>query len=167
MKAVAYMKLGNMNQAISSINTLLKGSPEDPYYNELKGQILFEFGKPESLGYFVKASALLPHDALMKMNTAVVALNVHQKNPSKLQEFIPYLKFVQNKESKSIAPYYYLSLYYEAMGREALRQVYLALYYDKQGDPKGKMLAKSALRILTKDTPEWYWAQDIAEREKE
>lgn len=166
MKAVVYMKQGRMNQALASINALLHDAPEDPYYIELKGQILFESGKAESLGYFEKASKLLPNDALMKMNVAVVALNVHQKHPDKLQAFIPYLKFVQNKEPKSVAPYYYLSLYYEAMGREALRQVYLALYYDKQGDPKGKMLAKSALKILPKDTPEWYWAQDIVEREK-
>jgi len=167
MKAVAYMKLGNMNEALLAINILLKSAPKDPYYNELKGQILFESGKPEALGFFVKASSLLPHDALMKMNVAVVALNVHQKNPNTLQGFIPYLKFVQTKEPASVTPYYYLSLYYEAMGREDLRQVYLALYYDKQGDPKGKTLAKSALRILTKDTPEWYWAQDIVERERD
>ncbi len=167
MKAVIYMRMGNMKQALVSINPLLAGAPEDPYYNELKGQILFEFGKPESLSHFVKASSLLPHDALMKMNVAVAALNVHQKNPAKLGTFIPYLKYIQNKEPQSIAPYYYLSLYYEAMGQEALRQVYLAIYYDKQGDKRGKMMAKSAMRILTKDTPEWYWAQDIAEREKE
>jgi predicted Zn-dependent protease len=167
MKAVAYMRMGNINQALASIDPLLKSAPEDPYYNELKGQILFEFGKPESLRYFLKASSLLPNDALMKMNVAVVALNVHQKHPDKLSAFIPYLKFVQNKDPKSPEPYYYLSLYYEAMNQEALRQVYLALYYDKQGDKRGVALAKSALRILMKDTPEWYWAQDIVEREKE
>lgn len=167
VKAVAYMRQGKMSQALSCIDSLLKGSPEDPYYNELKGQILFEFGKPESLGFFVKASSLLPSDALMKLNVAVVALNVHRNNPSELQHFIPYLKFVQAKEPKSITPYYYLSLYYEAIGNEPLRQVYLAIFYDKQGDPKGKMFAKSALRILTKDTPEWYWAKDIVDRESE
>ena len=167
MKAVAYMRMGNMNQALNSIEPLLQGAPEDPYYNELKGQILFEFGKPESLKYFVKASSLLPNDSLMKMNVAVVALNVHQANPEKLKAFIPYLKFVQNKEPKSPEPYYYLSLYYEAMGQESLRQIYLALYYDKQGDKRGKALAKSALRILTKDTPEWYWAEDIVGREED
>ena len=167
MKAVAYMRMGQMTPALAAIDPLLKGAPEDPYYNELKGQILFEFGKPESLPYFVKASSLLPNDALMKMNVAIVALNVHRDNPSELQRFLPYLKFIQNKEPKSLTTYYYLSLYYEAMGNESLRQVYLAMYYDKQGDPKGKMFAKSALKILTKDTPEWYWAQDIVDREKE
>ena len=167
MKAIAYMRMGNMKQALVSIDPLLAGAPMDPYYNELKGQILFEFGKPESLGYFVKASSIIPNDALMKTNVAVVALNVHQKNPDKLAAFIPYLKFVQNKEPKSPQPYYYLSLYYEAMGQEALRQVYLALYYDKQGDKRGKALAKSASKILTKDTPEWYWAQDIVEKDAE
>ena len=167
MQAVAYMRMGNMKAALAAIDPLVINAPNDPYYNELKGQILFEFGKPESLEYFIKASNLIPNDALLKMNVAIVALNVYQKNPEKLKTFIPYLKFVQDKDSKSPTPYYYLSLYYEALGQEGLRQIYLALYYDKQGDKQAKILAKSAMRILPKDTPEWYWAQDIVEREKE
>lgn len=161
MKSVAYMRMGNIKLAIESINKLLTSHPEDAYYNELKGQILFAFGKGESLEYFEKASKLLPDDTLMKMNVAVAALNVYRAYPTKLGRFIPYLKFIQAKEPNSAMPYYYLSLYYEAMNNEPLRQVYLAIHYHRQGDKRGKMLAKSALRMLKKDTPEWYWAQDI------
>lgn len=171
MKAVIYMRIGKSKQAIDAIDQLLASEPNDPYYNELKGQILLESGNTESLKYFEKASALLPNDALMKMNVAVVAFDVFRKDPSKLgpvglRRFIPNLKFMQTQEPHNPSPYYYLSLYYEAMGQEGLRQVYLAIYYDKQGDNRGKILAKSALRILKKDTPEWYWAKDIADREQ-
>ncbi|MBS1689766.1 MAG: M48 family metalloprotease, partial [Bacteroidetes bacterium] len=116
MKAVAYMRQGQQKEALANIDPLLAHHSEDPYYNELKGQILFEFGKPESLTYFTKASSLLPNDTLLKMNVVVAALNVHRNNPSALEKYIPYIKFVQNKEQESPAPYYYLSLYYEALG---------------------------------------------------
>ncbi len=164
-KAICYMRLGNQQKSIEAVDGLLKTHADDPYYNELKGQILFEFGKKESIGYFVTASNLVPNDALMKLNVAVVALNVYRDRPAELAKFIHYLKFVQQKEPESLAAYYYLSIYYETMSNPPLAQIYLALYYDKQENKMGRPLAKSALKALKAETPEWYWAKDIIEKD--
>jgi predicted Zn-dependent protease len=159
------MRMKQYGQSIDTIDALLKNSPNDPYYNELKGQILFEFGKKESIYYFQKALNLLPQDPLMQINYAIVAFNIYNNNPSKLSQFIPYIKFMQNKEPDSLTPYYYLSLYYGAMNNAPLSQAYLAVFYDRQDDSRAKIFAKSAFKLLKAETAEWYWVKDIIERE--
>ncbi|MEY3197022.1 MAG: putative metalloprotease yggG, partial [Pseudomonadota bacterium] len=161
MKAIISMRKGDQKSALLNINKLLSDSPNNPYYNELKGQIYFEFGSKEALQWYKKAATLLPMDNLMKMNIAVVAWNVYKNTPSALMQYIHYLKEIKDTEPDSLMAYYYLSLYYEAMKEKSLAQVHLANFYHKQGSPRSKPLAKSALKGLKPETPEWYWAKDI------
>ena len=46
-RAIAYFRIPMYEEAISSINALLKDYPDDPYFLELKGQIYAENGKIE------------------------------------------------------------------------------------------------------------------------
>jgi len=165
VKAISYLRMSDYKNSIDAINQLLDTHPADPYYNELKGQILFEFGKKDAIKYFEKAVDLVPNDALMKMNTAIVAWSVYRADPETLAKFIPYIKFMQQKEPESLTSYYYLSLYYGSMHNDTLSKLYLAIFYDKQNNPQAKTLAKKALEGLKAETPEWYWAKDIIERE--
>jgi predicted Zn-dependent protease len=166
MKSIIAMRNGDFSQAMQYIDRLIAIYPNDPYYNELKSQIYFEFGQPEALKWYTKTLSLLPQDKLMKMNIAVVAFNIHRNNPDALMQYLHYLKELRIQEPNGLMVYYYLSLYYEAMHNEPMGQVYLALFYNKQHSTKAKILAKSALKKLKPETPEWYWAKDILEENK-
>jgi predicted Zn-dependent protease len=167
VEAICHLRLTDFKHSIETIDRLIAINPNDPYYNELKGQILFEFGKKESIGYFEKAVNLVPNDSLMRMNAAIVAWNIYRNQPEKLSKYLNYIKIIQQKEPESITPYYYLSMYYGALKNETFSRLYLAIYYDKQDHPQAKTLARSAVAGLKPETPEWYWAKDIIEREVE
>ncbi len=46
-RAYAYHKEARIDRALEAVDALIERSPEDPYFLELKGQVLLESGRPE------------------------------------------------------------------------------------------------------------------------
>lgn len=64
-------KRGKIPQALSLIDSLISEQPNNPYFYELKGQILFEGGRVrESVGAYQKALDLLPNNYLLQISLA-------------------------------------------------------------------------------------------------
>jgi predicted Zn-dependent protease len=60
-RAIAQYRLGKFDEALRQINALLNEHPKDPYFHELKGQVLFETGKvEEAIPALQSASSLKP-----------------------------------------------------------------------------------------------------------
>ena len=69
--AVAYHRMGRLEEAQKIIDRLLAEKPNDPYINELKGQFLFEDGKvPQSIPFYQAANRELPHNSLLETEMA-------------------------------------------------------------------------------------------------
>ena len=83
IKAICYFRMSDLNNSLQNINKLLSSHPNDPFYNELKGQILFEFGKKEALGYYIAASKVRPNDLLIKLGKAIVGITIYSNEPAK------------------------------------------------------------------------------------
>ena len=65
-RAVAYMRLPDLPKALAEIDSLIAERPADPFFAELKGQILFEHGDARgALPSYERAAALAPGDALI------------------------------------------------------------------------------------------------------
>lgn len=80
-RAIAYYKIPDLAKSLNEIDTLIRQSPEDPYFNELKGQILFENGRVvESIVFYEKARYLLPDDALLKIQLATAQIASQQED---------------------------------------------------------------------------------------
>jgi len=70
-RSVLSFRQGNINQALNLIDSLIKEQPQNPYFYELKGQILFESGKiKESVSAYEKALNLLPDNYLLQISLA-------------------------------------------------------------------------------------------------
>jgi predicted Zn-dependent protease len=79
-RAIAYHRLSQTASALHEMKALLAESPRDPFYLELKGQILAETGDAaRALPYYQKASQILPDSALLKTEYARLLLS--QKPP--------------------------------------------------------------------------------------
>lgn len=168
VKAICHMRLGSHKESLNSIDALLVKYPNDPYYNELKGQILFDYGQKESLGFFEKALNYKQDDSLLKMNVIIAAFSVYRygNQQEKLRKYIPYILDIKVAEPDSIVPYFYLGQYYQLLGNNALGRIYLARFYHKQGDDKrAKYFAKDAIKSLDPNSTEYLWAQDIIDSE--
>jgi predicted Zn-dependent protease len=70
-RAVAYHRMSDDDKALSLMDGLIAQEPHDPYFRELKGQILFEAGRvAESVAPYQEANRLLPGNALIETEMA-------------------------------------------------------------------------------------------------
>jgi predicted Zn-dependent protease len=75
-RAIAYYKIPNMDKSLVEIDSLIAMQPKNPFFNELKGQILFENGKiMESIPYYSKSVDLLPNSPLLKIILATAQIS--------------------------------------------------------------------------------------------
>ena len=67
-RAIAHYRRSDLKSALPLIDGLIEEHPEDPFFQELKGQVLFEHGRiDESLPYLERASELLPNSAQIRL----------------------------------------------------------------------------------------------------
>ena len=65
-RAYAFHKQAHLEKALGEADALLAGAPNDPYFLELKGQILLEAGKPaEALASLRRATELTNNQPLI------------------------------------------------------------------------------------------------------
>ena len=160
-RAISYFKKPDMSKALPLINSLIDEYPEDPYYWELKGQMIFESGDAKgALSPYLKATSFLPQNPLIKQELARVQLALN--DPTLLNDIIINLKAV---------------LAIERQSSSAWRQ--LAIAYGRRGDKGNSSLALAeealllgrlevaryhgglAETIFPKGSREWIQAQDI------
>lgn len=70
-RAIAAYRAVDIKAALTQTQALIDGDPENPYFQELKGQILFESGRAEeSVEPHRRSVDLAPQHALLKVNLA-------------------------------------------------------------------------------------------------
>ncbi|MBT5014002.1 MAG: M48 family metalloprotease, partial [Rhodospirillaceae bacterium] len=76
-RAIAYYRRPDLDKAIPLVDSLIADYPADPYFNELKGQMLFENGRaPEAIPFYEKAVLLKPDSALLRRGLAQVQIEL-------------------------------------------------------------------------------------------
>ncbi len=161
-KVIKCFRIGNFNNALKNIDVLLKQRPKDPYYHELKAQILFESGSDSALSEYNIASEIRKNDPLILLGRAIVGISNYSNQPAKLNEFYKDLSFVVEKEPDNLLALYYMAIYYEKKGLKAKSYLNSAIIADKSGNKEeAKKLATEALKGLEVKSPDWYKATDI------
>ncbi|MCB2113410.1 MAG: M48 family metallopeptidase [Parvularculaceae bacterium] len=160
-RAVAYYRSADLERALSEINRLLADHPDNPYYNELKGQMLFEFGRiDESIEPHRKSVELAPGKALLLINLAR-ALSATEE-PGKLQESVKDLKSALLLEPDNSFGWFELARAYGALGEEPLADLAMAeSHYNSGSKQQAASFAMRARTKLQSGTPEWRQATDI------
>jgi predicted Zn-dependent protease len=77
-KAIAYYRIFQKQKALDEIDYLIAREPKNPYFYELKGQILFETQEPDkAIEPYIMANDLLPDSPLIKisLSNAILALD--------------------------------------------------------------------------------------------
>ncbi|MCI5047072.1 MAG: M48 family metalloprotease [Aquisalinus sp.] len=160
-RAVAYYRGSNLNAGLREIDSLIAEQPENPFFYELKGQMLFEHGRiAESVEPHRRSSELAPQYALLKVNhaRALVAL----EREAQMNEAIDILKLALNMEPDNIFGWTELARAYSAIGRDDLAAFATAEAYFNAGVPhEAHRFATRASKLLNEQTPEWRQANDI------
>lgn len=83
-RAIAYFKKMDMPKALGLINGLIADEPQNPYFYELKGQMLLETGQiAQAADIYRQALKLRPDSSLFKLNLAQAML---ENSPSAAEQ---------------------------------------------------------------------------------
>ncbi len=70
-RTIAHYRLPDMNEALAGVDRLIATEPSNPFFHELKGQMLFENGRVrEAIAPYEQSLALKPNEALFMVSLA-------------------------------------------------------------------------------------------------
>jgi len=160
-RAIAYYKDLQTDRAVQLTDALITERPNDPYLYELKGQILFEAGRPkEAEGPHRKSVELEPDAPLLRMNLGQTLLA--EEDPAKVDEAVDDLHRAVGMEPDNAVAWLLLSQAYDRKGDDGLARLAAAEENFALGQAAdARMFAMRARAQLSKSTPEWRRATDI------
>jgi len=161
-RAYAYHQGGYPDKAEAEADALLAKDPHDPFFNELKGQILLEDGKPKDalapLREATERSGNAPMIAAM-LGHALVETN----DPKNFDEAKQILKVAVNKDNEDPFAWYQLGIIYDREGDQPRASLATAERNNLEGNPKMALAsAQMAMKGIQPGTPDYLRAQDIA-----
>lgn len=160
-RAIAHYRVPDLDAALSIIDGLIAEFPDDPYFHELKGQMLFEHGRlREALPAYEKAVALEPDSALLRLGLARVQIGLNK--PDLDQRALENLKQVLAEEPRNAFAWRLRAVAHGRAGDRGLTALALAEARLAQGNVvEARQQALRAQALLDKHTPPWLRAQDI------
>ncbi len=161
-RAYAWHKDAQIDKAMAETDKLLALAPSDPYFLELKGQILLESGRPaEALTALRRASELTNNQPLIA--TTFGHALIATEDAKNLAEAERVLKAAVARDRENPFAWYQLGVVYAANGD--LPRARLASAEQQamsQRMPEALVSAEAAEAALPKGSPDWLRAQDIA-----
>ena len=160
-RAIAYYQLREPEKAIKLIDALLVDQPNNPYLWELKGQVLFEFGRAaEAEAPQRRSVALKPEAPLLRVNLGQTLIALDDK--AKVAEGVTELRKALTQEQDNATAWRLLAEAYDKQGHEGLARLATAEYNFAAGDNRlALVFAMRAREKLEKNSPEWRRATDI------
>lgn len=160
-RAILAFRLGDPASAVRELDALLKAQPNNPYFWELKGQVLLETGRPrEALAPLRKAVSLAPKAALIRimLGQALVASD----DPAVVDEAIGELTRGLAAEPNAGLAYRHLASAHARRGEVAMADLATARGLMADGDlANARRYAARAQSKLKTGTPAWLQADDI------
>jgi predicted Zn-dependent protease len=159
-RAVAYHKMPDLQKSMDEIDSLLKEAPDDEFFHELKGQILFENGQiHDALASYKKAAELYPDSALILADLAKVELS--QPEPL-LTSAITHLEKSTSLDKSNGMAWHFLAIAYGKAGNKGMASLAQAEKYLLSADYDAALEnVNRALSLLKDATPARRRAQDV------
>lgn len=160
-RAIAHYRNADLVQALRGIDALIAGAPDDPFYHELRGQMLYENGRArEALPSYERAVRLFPESGLMRIELAQALIELDERAADKAA--IAHLNEGLRQEDENTRAWRLLAVAHGRAGNIGMTSLALAERAMVQGK-KDEALAQAerAERLLPTGAPGWLRAQDI------
>ncbi|MEO5492481.1 MAG: M48 family metalloprotease [Sphingomonas sp.] len=161
-RAYAWHKAGYPDKADAETLALIAARPHDPYFLEIRGQILLEAGRPiDAIAPLKEASELTRYDPLIVTTYGHALIATEDK--SNYAEAERVLRIAVNKDDDNPFAWYQLGTVYELKGDTARAMLATAERASMTGDMRTAVYsARGAMASLPPNTADWIRAQDIA-----
>jgi predicted Zn-dependent protease len=169
-RSIGYYRAGQLDKALPLLDGLIAEHPEDPFFQELKGQILMENGRGrEAIPYYEESVRLAPHEPLLRVGLAQVLIDT--EDPGLNRDALINLEEVTRIEPRNGNAWRLLSIAYGRDGQIPMTALALAEAALLRGDnSEAWAQADRAMQQLPEGSPAWLRAQDIqntADRNKD
>jgi predicted Zn-dependent protease len=160
--AQATFVFGNPRAALGKIDALVKAQPKNPYFHELRADILMKANRPaEAAKAYAKAVSLDPAKSGMLMighGQALLAVGTREA----AQKAAEQLRKGLDRDPENAPAYRYLAQAYGQLGAIAEAELATADGYYYSGDyTQAKIMAARAQQKFKRGSPGWVRAQDI------
>ena len=160
-RSVAWFKQGSTDRALLEVEALLEMEPENPFFHELQGQILFESGRiAPSVAPQRRALELLPDAPLFKIYLARSL--IAQGQTEGVHEAVRLLAQALVSEPDNSFGWFQKSLAHQQLGEIPLAELATAERYYAVGDEmQAYIFAQRAHEDLERGTEAWIRAAEI------
>jgi predicted Zn-dependent protease len=160
-RAIAQYRVAALDKALPLIDALIAAEPRNPFFHELKGQMLFENGRIfDSVAPNAEATRLAPDEPLLRLGLARSQLELN--DPALTKDAIRHLLLVTQGDPDYAFGWDQLALAYGRdgqLGLSALAQAEAALRRGRKKDALSH--AARAEKRLDKASSAWLRLQDI------
>jgi predicted Zn-dependent protease len=160
-RAIAWYRIPDLKKALPEIDGLIREFPKDPYFHELRGQMLYENGRvAEALPSYKQAITLAPDAALIRIDYAHAQLETN--DPALLPDAEANLNTAVRVEPELPELWRNLGIAYGRggqLGMAAMALAEQALLEGRRFDARDQ--ARRAMRLLPTGSPGWIKAQDV------
>jgi predicted Zn-dependent protease len=159
-RAIALYRKGTIGSALLTLDGLLKEYPDDPYFHELRGQILFENGRVDQAVVSYRRAVQLSRAPIIKIDFARALIETNK--PDADREAVRNLDIAVQSETDSWDLWRLEATAYSRMGNEGMTSLARAEMAVLRGQrSEAQAHAAAAIRQLPAGTPAWQRAQDI------
>lgn len=160
-RSIAFYRAPDLQMAVSTLNKLLVQEPNNPYFNELMGQILFENSKSkDAISYYEKATQLAPKESLLYVGLARAYIAQNDKLSYEKADIA--LKSAIRFEPENSFAWNQLAIVADRQGKAGLARLATAEEAFTLGDfARANRFSQVAMKNLERKTPEWQRASDI------
>ncbi|WP_126173248.1 M48 family metalloprotease [Altericroceibacterium xinjiangense] len=161
-RAYAYHKQAKMDDALREADALIAADPDDPYFLELKGQVLLESGRPaDAVEPLRRATQMTGNEPLIAATFGHALIATEDK--SHFEEAEQVLRTAVGRDRENPFAWYQLGVVYAARGDMPRARLASAEQQIMSGQPREALRsAQAAESALPKGSPDWIRAQDIA-----
>jgi predicted Zn-dependent protease len=161
-RAYGFHKDARIAEALAETDALVASDPNNPYFLELRGQILLESGKPdEALASLRRAVELSGHEPLIAATLGHALLATEDK--AHLAEAEQVLRAAVGRDRENPFAWYQLGMVYGARGDIPRARLASAEQQIMSGRPREALQnAEAAESSLPTGSTDWIRAQDVA-----
>jgi predicted Zn-dependent protease len=160
-RAIAYYKIPDLQKSLQTIDGLIAEEPANPFFHELKGQVLFENGRTEeAIAPYREAVRLMPSAAQIRFGLARALLE--KADPQRAAEAAEQFRAVTDREPLNAQAWRFLGIAEGRAGDEAAASLALAeaAVLRRDREEAELFLARAEAGISAGD-PSWVRLQDL------